>query len=63
MVINIRPVSRNINTTTQTLYGEVVPSNMYRSGFLLEVYNGWLNIGVHPIRFFGPETFLKQIGQ
>ena len=36
---------------------------MYRSGFLLEVYNGWLNIGVHPIRFFGPETFLKQIGQ
>ena len=48
-VINILPVSRNINTSIQTPDGEVVLVAVFMSGRLLKVYNGWLNNRVRPI--------------
>ena len=63
MVINILPVSGNINTTIQTPDGEVVPVNVSWSGRLLEVDGGWLNSGVCPIFCISPEIFPKGSGQ
>ena len=42
-VINITPVSGNINTIILTFDGVVIPANMSRSGSLLEVDNVLLN--------------------
>ena len=55
VVINIPPVSWNINTTIQTPDGEVVPITVSRYVRLLEVDDGWLNSGARPILCVSPE--------
>ena len=62
-IINILPISGNINNTIQTPDGEVVPVTVSQSGSFLEVDDGWLNSGVYPFFCVRPETFTNQSGQ
>ena len=55
VVINILPISGNINTTIQTYEGEVVTITVYLSGILLEVEDGWFNSMVRVICCVIPE--------
>ena len=48
-VINNLPIYGNINTTIQTVNGEVVLVTVSRSIHLLDVDDDWLNIKVCPI--------------
>ena len=50
------------STTIQNPDGKSVPVIVSRYGCLLEVDNGWLTSGVHPIRCVSLETFPKQSG-
>ena len=54
-LINIMPGSGNINTTIQNPKGWVFPITVSRYGWLVEVDDGWLNIGARPILCVGPE--------
>ena len=60
--INIPPGSGNINTTIKNPDGEVVPAIVSRSGHLLELDDGWLTSGVHPIFCVILDTFTKWSG-
>ena len=61
-VIYIPPISGDINTTIQNPDGELVLVILLRSGFLLEVYDGWWTSGVRPIFYDSPDTFTKWSG-
>ena len=54
-VINIAPIYGNISTNIQTPEEEVVPITVSRSGFLVGLDDGWLNIRIHPIFCVIPE--------
>ena len=54
-VINILPGSGNISTTIQNPKGKSVPITVSRSGCLVGVDNGWLNVRFLPIICVSPE--------
>ena len=55
LVINIPLGSGNISTTISTPVLGLVPMTVFRSGWLVEVDDGWLKSGVHKILCVSPE--------